>query len=347
MSKVIAKNRLARVVLALSCLTCVEAQATGILGAPLANPSEEQLLLAQSAIESRVVPEHSLKKTAISSKADPGIGYASNVQSVENASVMQPTQEYVQKEIERKNIEALNQVNRNQPRVANKLASSPRHRLVSRTEARPNFLTKIDVLEKEMRELRGIIEVQQHVISQLQDSQRTMYRDLDSRLTQVKSHLQTPDTVAGSDTTVEKGDAKPGDQANLELDHTQEQKIYALAYNLIKAKKYTQATAALKAYLSEFPQGHYAVNAHYWVGELSLLSGKKRQATHEFNMVVKNYPDSSKVPDAMLKLGYIYAEEGQWHAAKSQFDSIMHKYPNSSSSRLADQRLRQLKAQGH
>ncbi len=127
----------------------------------------------------------------------------------------------------------------------------------------------------------------------------------------------------------------------------EEQQIYQTAYNLIKAKKYSDAADTLQKMLQKYPSGQFAANAHYWLGELYGLMGKNDQSISEFANVVKNYPDSPKIADAQLKLGLIYAAQLKWPDARSSFKKVINHYPGTASAHLASEQLKQIKQAGH
>jgi len=167
--------------------------------------------------------------------------------------------------------------------------------------------SKTEALQNEIQSLRGQVESLTHQIQQMQLQQRTQYSDLDKRLNSSK----------------------------------------VTAYNLIKAKKYNEAVAALQKMLQKYPSGQFAANAHYWLGELYGLMGNSGQSAVEFSNIVKNYPDSPKVSDAQLKLGLIYAAAFKWRDAKSAFKKVINHYPGTASARLASEQLKQIKEAGH
>ena len=98
----------------------------------------------------------------------------------------------------------------------------------------------------------------------------------------------------------------------------------------------------MESYLNTYPQGHFAMNAEYWLGELYLLNSDETTAKKHFSHVVANYPHQAKVADAMLKLGMIATDASDWNEAKRQFNAVIKQYPNSSSARLAQQNLQKL-----
>jgi tol-pal system protein YbgF len=135
--------------------------------------------------------------------------------------------------------------------------------------------------------------------------------------------------------------------ATVQPNLAEEQAVYQTAYNLIKAKKYDEAIAALQKMLVKYPAGQFAANAHYWLGELYSLTGQHEQAAAEFVAVVKHYPSNPRVADSELKLGLIYATQLKWVDAKASFAKVVHQYPGTPSARLAMEQLKQLKQAGH
>jgi tol-pal system protein YbgF len=209
-------------------------------------------------------------------------------------------------------------------------------------QQRLESLSHIDELQTQVQTLRGQIEQQQHQIEQLQLVQREMYSDLDSRLKQLTSPKSTNTTATPASSAVPSVPAAMTDK-----DVLNQQQLYQKAYDSMSARRYSDAKVALQSYVQQYPQGTYAANAHYWLGELSLMGGDNSQAQREFATVVKDYPKSQKVADASLKLGYMSYEQGQWQQAKTYLQNIVSLYPNTSSAQLATQRLEQMKREGH
>lgn len=211
-------------------------------------------------------------------------------------------------------------------------------------QQRLEAISHIDELQTQVQTLRGQIEQQQHQIEQLQLVQREMYSDLDSRLKQLTTSKGTSTTPTP---VLPAAPAASVPSAMTDKDVLNQQQLYQKAYDSMSARRYSDAKTALQSYVQQYPQGTYAANAHYWLGELSLMAGDNPQAQREFATVVKEYPKSQKVADASLKLGYMSYEQGQWQQAKTYLQNVVTQYPNTSSSQLATQRLEQMKREGH
>lgn len=126
-----------------------------------------------------------------------------------------------------------------------------------------------------------------------------------------------------------------------------EQTIYQQGFALIKSKQYDRALTQFKEYISKYPQGHYAVNAHFWMGEINYLQGKHAAAKKSFEIVVKNYPKDQKIPDAMLKLAIIATDNGQKQKAEEMLVQIQKQYPGTTAARLAMIRAQELRLSMH
>ncbi len=135
-----------------------------------------------------------------------------------------------------------------------------------------------------------------------------------------------------------------------ETDHATEKAAYEAAYNLVRTKRYAEATSAFQNYLARFKTGEHAANAHYWVGEIYMVEWQKNptnkmlldKAAHAFSNIASEFPGNPKVPDALLKLGIIENEKGNAIAARKYFTDVKSRYPGSAAARIAETRLKQL-----
>jgi TolA-binding protein len=70
-------------------------------------------------------------------------------------------------------------------------------------------------------------------------------------------------------------------------------------------------------------------------------------ALRAFQDLLDQYPNSSKAPDALLKIGYTHYELEQWDSARAALTQVQELYPDSTLSRLAENRLRSMRMEGH
>ena len=84
-----------------------------------------------------------------------------------------------------------------------------------------------------------------------------------------------------------------------------EQEAYARAFELMKDQQFEQSIAAYLGVINEFPDGSYAPESRYWLGELYLMSDRLEDARGSFNLVVAQFPAHQKVPLSLYKLGVV------------------------------------------
>ena len=99
--------------------------------------------------------------------------------------------------------------------------------------------------------------------------------------------------------------------------------------------------------MQRFPQSPLAANAQYWLGEAYYGAKQYAQAIKEFEKVRTLYPNSPKVPDATLKLGYSYYALKKWKSARSALKEVVERWAGTSVAKLAEQRLKRMRREGH
>jgi tol-pal system protein YbgF len=209
-------------------------------------------------------------------------------------------------------------------------------------------------LQQQVQELNGKLDVAMQTIKQLREQQKSMYQDLDNRVAnkaQVDQPpanqlpvnqpvatnnpaVQTAATPVVANNVVTSTPAAPTSSSFLS-----EQDAYLAGYNQIKNRDYAKAKIALQNYLQKYPQGQYAVNAHYWLGELYLISNDTTKSITEFKTIIQKYPNDPKVANAKLKLGFIYFDSGELTKAKTQLLAVKKEYPGTKVAELAADRL--------
>lgn len=122
---------------------------------------------------------------------------------------------------------------------------------------------------------------------------------------------------------------------------------YKAAFDLLKDGRYQQAVDEFRSFLQRYPNGVYADNSQYWLGEANYVIRNFDVALTEFRKVIDNFPKSPKAADATLKIGYIYYEKGDWKAARETLESVRQKYPRANAVGLAEKRLDRMRREGH
>lgn len=208
---------------------------------------------------------------------------------------------------------------------------------------------QLQLLQDEVMKLRGIVEEQGEQLRQLKQQRLDDYISLDKRIGALGggSAPMPADGAAGNagaaPVDASAAPTPPPAAAARSAASPQEEQAYQAAYELVRARKFPDATAAFKSFVGQYPSGDYAGNAHYWLGELYLLDGDSASAKKHFETLLGQFGDNRRVPDAMFKLGRIYHQEGDVAKAKDILDRVVNEYAGSDSTapRLAREYLQQ------
>nr|VFK56045.1 MAG: tol-pal system protein YbgF [Candidatus Kentron sp. TUN]VFK62230.1 MAG: tol-pal system protein YbgF [Candidatus Kentron sp. TUN] len=237
-----------------------------------------------------------------------------------------------------------------------------------------DLLERVDDLQREIRELRGQVEVQAHALSRMQQNQRDHYLDLDERLQQMELATESGKTIpqafdaptaeisptAVSGITGVQGklvqqekfaNHQPIDYKSTNtqsggigsrLDRGQDD-AYQEAFNLLKERSYSAAITSLKMFLDQYPHSRYVENAQYWLGESYYITRQFKLALEIFRKFLHKYPTSSKVGDALLKIGYVQDKLGQKTEAEQTLANLIEQYPRSTQAHLARKHLQKIR----
>jgi len=238
----------------------------------------------------------------------------------------------------------------------------------SSREQMVDMVLQIQQLQDEVRMLRGQIEDQSHLIDTLQRRQRDQYLDLDQRigeLTSIRPAISTAQTAPATvfippaedvpEVTVQTdassavtGLAAPQSTARTAASSPEaEKQMYDKAFQALKELRYADAAEKFQAFLDRYPQSEYTDNAQYWLGESYYVTRNYDFALESFQNLIKHFPQSTKVPDSLLKVGYTHYELKQWELARAALTQVQEQYPNTTVARLAENRLRSMRVEGH
>ncbi len=190
------------------------------------------------------------------------------------------------------------------------------------------LFNEVQQLRQEVMRLNGRVEEQANEIRVLKEQSLERYRDLDQRLGggsggSPSAAAGSPVSAAGATAAMGTGKEIPG-----------EADAYRAAYAQVRNQEFKPAVDSFNQFLRQYPDGKYAANAHYWLGELYLVIDppdpeSSRQA---FSLLLSEYPDNPKAPDAMFKLGKVYFLKGNRSRSREYMDRVINEYGNSNSS---------------
>ena len=205
---------------------------------------------------------------------------------------------------------------------------------------------QLDVIQQEIALLREQIEQQGYELDTIKQRQRSLYLDMDRRLSSLEAggggaSGVVPPVPAPGATSVSTPVASATDA---DADGKDD---YSKAFALLKEGRYQPSIEAFTAFLKKYPQSKYADNAQYWLGEANYVSRDYKQALEEFQRLLARYPESSKIPGARLKIGYVYFELKNWSAARENLQLVIKLYPEASVAGKAKERLDRMQREGH
>ena len=228
-----------------------------------------------------------------------------------------------------------------------------------------DMFARMEQLQQDLQELRGELEVQSHMLKDMQRRQREQYLDIDRRLQQLENPSvggppgaantfppMTTEPVKVPPLTPPPAQKPPPDKPPTALvpgsiEQIGEQAEYDTALAILREGRYTEAAQAFKKFLADHPGSTYADNANYWLGEAYYVTRNFDKAQRAFQGLVDTFPQSAKVPGSRLKIAYILYEKKDWPAARKTLSDLVSDYPDTTVSRQANDRLQRMKKEGH
>ena len=208
-----------------------------------------------------------------------------------------------------------------------------------------SLILRVQQLEADVRRLTGLLEEATQALRSLEAQSLERYVDLDRRLAQGGATAPAENPVAGTQDGAPKvGVALPGaDTAGARSVDLQEgeEAAYRAAYEKVRERDFANAVGAFTDFLSNYPFGRYAPNAHYWLGELYLVVDPPdpELARQNFKLLLDQYPADPKVPDALYKLGRVQFIKGNRQRSREYLDEVIREYPSHAAAQLARQFL--------
>ena len=228
-----------------------------------------------------------------------------------------------------------------------------------------DMLNRIEQMQRDIQLLRGELEVQAHTMKDMQRRSREQYMDIDRRLQQLESgNTGLPGAVTPA-TAVPPAVVMPGSSDPLDPPpmtrppgaatvtappqppRAGEREAYDNGLAILREGRYNEAAQAFNQFLVDYPGSSYADNALYWLGETYYVTRDFDKSLMTFNGLIVQHPNSPKASDSRLKTGYIYYEKKDWRTARQTLEAVVSDYPGSTAARLAADRLKKMKKEGH
>jgi tol-pal system protein YbgF len=109
-----------------------------------------------------------------------------------------------------------------------------------------------------------------------------------------------------------------------------EKNAYTAAYLALKSGRFVEASKGFNEQLDLYPDGEYADQAWYWLGETRYAQHAYGMASNAFKYVINNYPGSVKEDAALLKLGQISQTLNRNNDAIKYYKRLINEHGDSN-----------------
>lgn len=215
-------------------------------------------------------------------------------------------------------------------------------------------LNQINQLRQEVVDLRSQVEELQQANEQLRAISRDQYLDVDGRLNRLEGvgpapALPDPPDSAQTGTggalplpppSRAAGSAAPADPL---VQTPEEREAYEAAFAALRDGEYEQSASLFQRFLRAHPDGAFAPNAHYWLGESYYVTGDYARAQGQFETLIERFPEDSRAPGALLKIGLSQYGRQDLDAAEATLAEVVNRHPGTDAARTADDRLRAIR----
>jgi len=234
------------------------------------------------------------------------------------------------------------------------------------------IMGRLEQLQLEMQELRGLVEAQTYVVERFSNHKRVANKSgslIDSGAT--NTNLMNDDSVDKLSpdpnvmATIQREEIisvdvvktdKVSVQGNNELREllpepwtssngvvATEELDFQQAYGVLRNGFTEYAIDLFQDFLTDYPESQYADQAQFWLAEAYLVNQRPNLADQEFEKLILQYPSSSQIPVALLKRSYLAVDKNNLDQAKVFLTQVTISYPGSTAGHLAAKKLVELK----
>lgn len=116
--------------------------------------------------------------------------------------------------------------------------------------------------------------------------------------------------------------------------------LYSNASRDFESGHYDLSRQEYSDYLKNFPDGPFAANSQFYIGEMAYAQHDYGAAITAYDNLITTYPRSSKVAPAMLEKGRALMEVKKTASAQREFRDLIRRFPGTDEARKAEAELR-------
>lgn len=199
------------------------------------------------------------------------------------------------------------------------------------------MLGRVERLQAEIQELRGLVEQQAHEINNLKQRQQNSYTDIDARLQQ----LEGGENITRAEKEAELVPLIEPEPISVKSTES-EKAAFSKAFKSVRNSDYQQSITLLNQFIEDYPKGEYSDNATFWLASVYKVVNDLPAAKKNFQAVYTHFPESDKAGLAMLKLADIYFEENNQQQAIRLYTQVSTQYADTTSAHMATKKLQSI-----
>ena len=184
---------------------------------------------------------------------------------------------------------------------------------------------KIQELEKEIADLRNILESQDYLIQKL--IQESVQEDENTN-----SDLDKFGDINSTNVIRFTG-----------VDDVQsKEEVYKEAIKALGEQNFIKASSLFNYFVESFSDEEKLPLSFFWLGEIAYIQENYQSSNKYFLELITLYPDHYRVPLAHKKIGDIFLKNNELDKAKDKYNFVIREYPNNTASSLALQLLKNM-----
>lgn len=207
------------------------------------------------------------------------------------------------------------------------------------TQSAMDLQGQIEMLNGEIRKLRGQNEELAHGLLDAEKREKDFYVDLDTRLRHFES-IETAATAAPKPAEVSAASDVTATDAD---DPAAENRAIETAYGLVKAGNYADAVTALQGFIKKYPSSVHVNNANYWLGNAQYALKDYKAALLSYRALLKADPDTARGPDVYFNIAGCQQALKAVTQAAATLKQLIAKYPDSTAAAKAKKLLAAVK----
>lgn len=199
-----------------------------------------------------------------------------------------------------------------------------------------DMLNQIEFLKQDVSKLRGDMETFRHLTETIEQRQKDLYQELDTRLRKIEEKSSVSNSVSVSkemDTSPSSATQGPSDQDMLDE-----------ANQFLDALKYKEAFQAYTNLIKQFPNSTSLPDAKYGLANTQFNLKNYKAAIGTYQKLLDQHPDYAKNPEALLGLANAQIQLALISDAKKTLKDLIKKYPKSDAIQNAQKRLKVLES---